>query len=112
MAHFAKIENDVVVDVIVIDNQYELEALDYIRDELKLEGEWIQTSYNHSIRHKFAGVGDTYDRKNDVFIVKQPYPSWSLTKDFEWQSPKPYPDDGESYFWDEDKKDWMRVDVS
>lgn len=110
MAHFAKIENNVVVNVIVIDNKFEDEGQNYINKVLKLDGQWIQTSYNNKIRHKFAGVGDTYDEDADVFIAKQPYPSWILNKNYEWNPPKPYPTDGKDYHWDEELGNW--VDVS
>lgn len=68
MAHFAKInENNIVEQIIVIDNKYEKTADKFIKEVLKLEGKWIQTSYNASIRGKFAGVNDVYDPENDIF---------------------------------------------
>jgi hypothetical protein len=33
----------------------------------------------------------TYDAVNDVFIAPQPYPSWSLDENFDWQPPTPMP---------------------
>jgi hypothetical protein len=35
---------------------------------LGLSGEWKQTSYNNNFRAKYAGIGDTYDAVNDVFV--------------------------------------------
>lgn len=69
MAHFAKInENNMVEAVIVIADEHEAKGQDFINKVLKLSGTWIQTSYNHKIRGKFAGIGDVYDFENDLFI--------------------------------------------
>lgn len=67
MAHFAKIEEGVVTQVVVVDNQHESDGEAYL-NSLGLEGTWIQTSYNANIRGKYAGIGDTYDSSADVFI--------------------------------------------
>lgn len=69
MAHFAKVENNLVTDVIVIDNEYESNGQQFINEVLQLEGTWIQTSYNNNIRGTFAGRGFTYDPVNDVFVA-------------------------------------------
>jgi len=69
MAHFAEIDKDnKVVRVIVVPDEFEKKGQDYCAKTLKLGGTWIQTSYNHKIRGKFAGIGDTYDAKLDEFI--------------------------------------------
>jgi hypothetical protein len=67
MAHWAELdENNVVIRVTVGDNNDPSEGYDWIIENLG--GRWIQTSYNSSIRGKFAGVGDTYDERKDEFI--------------------------------------------
>ena len=75
MAHFARIEDDIVREVIVVRNEDMLDA-DGVESEavgktfiasIGLAGEWVQTSYNGSFRGKYAGIGDTYDAANDVF---------------------------------------------
>lgn len=71
MAHFAKIENGIVTEVLVVDNEHEADGEAYL-NSLGLEGTWVQTSYNGNIRGKFAGKGDTYDAKNDVFVSPEP----------------------------------------
>ncbi len=63
MAHFAKIENGVVTNVIVVDDAHEANGQTYL-NSLGLEGTWVQTSYNANFGKKFAGIGDTYDGKN------------------------------------------------
>ena len=67
MAHFAKIEDGLVTNVVVVDNEHEIDGQAYL-NSLGLEGTWVQTSYNGNIRGKFAGIGDTYDSVADVFI--------------------------------------------
>jgi hypothetical protein len=61
MAHFAEIDSDnKVLRVIVADTK------EWCEDNLG--GTWIQTSYNATIRGKFAGIGDTYDAATDTFV--------------------------------------------
>lgn len=109
MAHFAKIENDIVTNVIVIDNAVESEGALYIAGTLGLEGEWIQTSYNNNIRGNYAGIGYTYDRENDVFYAPQPFPSWLLNSNWSWEAPIPYPEDGLMYEWSEEELNWVEI---
>ncbi len=73
MAHFAKVEDGKVVDVIVVANEHEENAIEYLAS-LGIKGTWIQTSYNANIRGKFAGIGDTYDAEQDLFIAAQREP--------------------------------------
>jgi hypothetical protein len=110
MAHFAKIENDIVTHVIVIDNSVEDNGQEFINNTLKLEGEWIQTSYNDNFRGNFAGVGYTYDRENDVFIPQQPFESWLLNSEWKWEAPIPHPNIYEAgWVWDEDTLSWINI---
>jgi hypothetical protein len=73
MAHFAQIDkNNIVQQVIVIDNKHALTeeaGLSFIKDVLKFDGTWLQTSYNGNIRGKFAGISDIYDADKDEFVV-------------------------------------------
>ena len=95
MAHFAKVENGIVTQVIVADS--------VVWCEENLGGEWVQTSYNtfggvHSngkiaLHKNYAGIGDNFDGVG--FYAPQPYPSWTLNKDsYLWEAPVPYPNDG------------------
>ena len=73
MAHFAKVnDKNVVEQVIVISNEHESNGEAFINDVLLLEGRWIQTSYNSKIRGKYAGIGDIYDEKKDLFYSLVP----------------------------------------
>lgn len=70
MAHFAKIVDTKVVEVIVVHNNEaptEAEGKAFIAS-CGFDGEWVQTSYNANFRNKFAGIGDTYDAKLDKFV--------------------------------------------
>ena len=106
MAHFAKIdENNIVEEVLVVDNSLEHRGEDFLANELGLGGRWIQTSYNNNFRKQYAGIGFTYDETNDVFISIQPYPSWVLDSNFDWQPPIPQTD--KDTIWDEDTLSWI-----
>ena len=114
MAHYAKVSNGLVTQVIVA----EAEFFDTFVDSSP--GEWIQTSYNtqggvHSdggiaLRKNYAGIGYTYDLTRDAFIAPQPFPSWTLNEDTcQWEAPVTYPDDDKMYNWDETTTNWKEV---
>ena len=68
MAHFAEIDsNNVVLQVLVVADEHEHRGQEFLAVDCNLGGTWIQTSYNESIRSKFAAVGDIYDEENDEF---------------------------------------------
>jgi len=108
MAHYAKIEDGFVTNVIVAEQ-------DFIDTQ---EGQWVQTSYNtyggqHTLggtplRKNYAGIGYTYDSARDAFIPPAPYASWVLNEDTcMWEAPVVYPDDGKIYTWDESTTNWV-----
>ena len=67
MSHWAELDkNNKVIRVTVGDNNEPDEGYQWLIDNLG--GTWIQTSYNATIRGKFAGIGDLYDETNDVFV--------------------------------------------
>ena len=71
MAHFAKINNNIVVEVIVVSNNdapTEEVGQAFIAS-LGLDGEWLQTSYNGNFRGVYAGIGYTYDADLDEFVA-------------------------------------------
>ena len=123
MAHFAKVQDGIVTQVIVAEPEFFETFVD------SSPGEWIQTSYNtrggvhykpntsdpsddqsKALRKNYAGIGYTYDKQRDAFIPPQPYPSWSLNEETcLWDPPVPYPTDGESYTWDEDTQAWELI---
>lgn len=106
MAHFAELDNNnIVLRVIVVPDESEADGENWCTN--LFGGTWKQTSYNATIRKNYAGIGFTYDPALDAFIPPQPFPSWSLnTETCNWDSPQPYPDDGQLYFWNEETKSW------
>ena len=115
MGHFAKVDRDKVIDVIVAEPEF----FETFKDTKP--GEWIQTSYNTKgnqhrlggtpLRGNFAGVGDTYDRTNDVFYAPKPYASWTLNQStWTWEAPVAYPTDGKNYSWNESTQSWDLVE--
>ena len=116
MAHFAELDqNNKVLRVIVVNNSdimkdgSEDEATGISFCQNLLGGNWKQTSYNNNIRKHYAGIGMTYDVGRDAFIHSQPYPSWTLDVDCNWQAPVPYPTDGKMYQWDEGTLSWVEI---
>ena len=107
MAHFAEIDNNgIVKQVLVVPDQQEHRGQDYLANDLGLGGFWVQTSYNHRIRKQYAGIGYRYDAEADVFIAPQPFPSWQLDENHDWQAPKTKPEDDLVYVWNEENLDW------
>jgi hypothetical protein len=109
MSHWAEIDsNNKVLRVTVGDNNDPAgdEGYQWLLDNLG--GTWIKTSYNNKIRKRFAGIGFTYDPVNDVFIEPQPYPSWTLNDNFDWQPPTPYPNEG-LWFWNDEIGNWVEA---
>ena len=129
MATFAKIGlNSKVIESLSVHNDV-LKDADGVEQEVlgidfltKLTGWsiWKQTSYNthggvHQsggtpFRKNHAGIGYTYDEGRDAFIPPKPYPSWLLDEDAcLWDSPIPYPDDGNKYGWNESNQSWDAI---
>ena len=105
MAHFAKLNNNIVTEVIVAEKNFINSGL--VGDEFL----WVQTSYNGGFRKNYAGVGYTYDKSKDAFIPPKPYASWTLVEDTcQWTAPVAYPTDGKVYEWNEDTTNWMEAD--
>ena len=121
MAHFAKIENGVVAQVIVAEQ-------DFIDTGAVGHG-WVQTSYNtrggvhygqdgqpsgrEQLRKNYAGVGFAYDEQRDAFIPPQPFPSWTLSEDTcLWSAPTPMPTEGGPFAWNESTLSWDETVVA
>ena len=110
MAYFARIENNIVTSVLAVPDSQEHRGQEFLANDLGLGGTWIQTSYNNRIRKQYAGIGYTYSSEADVFIAPQPFPSWSLDSNHDWQPPKPKPDG--QWLWDESEGDWVSASQS
>jgi hypothetical protein len=106
MAHFAKVENNVVLEVLVVDNEHEDYGQRYL-NELGISGDWIQTSYSGSFKGKFAGIGDVYNPNKKRFEPSQKFASWTWDEDSQtWQAPTPKPKGNKIYDWDEANQAW------
>jgi hypothetical protein len=104
MSHFAEIKDGVVQRVIVAEQDFINSGT--VGDSFN----WVQTSYNHNFRKQFAGVGYSYDKAADVFISHQPFPSWTLDDNYDWQPPTPKPDG--NYTWNEETQAWDLMEGS
>lgn len=119
MSHFAKVENGIVTQVIVVEQ-------DVLNTGLFGEPHlWIQTSYNTRggqhilggtpMRKNYAGIGYSYDNERDAFIPPKLYASWVLNEDTcLWEPPVPMPTitEGVMYYWDEDSLNWIANTIS
>ena len=121
MAHFARVKDGIVTNVIVAEQEF----IDSYQDTEP--GIWVQTSYNtkggvhyvtdsttpssdqsKALRKNYAGKGYIYDRGRDAFYAPQPYPSWKLNDTTcIWEAPVAHPSDGKLYDWDESSKSWV-----
>lgn len=111
MAHYAFLDkNNIVTEVIVgIDETETIEGLDTEIWYGNFRGQTCKrTSYNNRIRKQYAGIGYKYDADADVFIAPQPYPSWSLNNNFDWQAPISKPIEG-LWFWNEEIGNWVET---
>jgi hypothetical protein len=122
MAHFAKVVDGIVTNVIVAEPEF----FDTFTDISP--GQWIQTSYNtragvhyepnssvpssdqtKALRKNYAGIGYSYDPQRDAFIPPKPFPSWVLNEQTcQWDAPVPMPNDpNTNYRWDEPTTSWV-----
>jgi len=116
MAHYAKVKDNIVVQIIVAEEDFFENFVD------ETPGTWIQTSYNtrggiHTdggvpLRKNFAGIGFSYDNFRDAFIPPRPFLSWTLNEDScLWEPPVAYPDadSDEQYEWNEETTSWQLI---
>ena len=122
MAHFAKLDNNNIVTLVVTVNNDiatdEAAGISFLKTLYKEPNSvWKQTSYNtvdgiHKLggtpfRKNYAGIGYTYDEDRNAFIPTKPYPSFTLNEDTcRWTAPIVKPDDGKRYNWNEDNQSW------
>ena len=137
MAHFAELESKtdptgftsdthlVVKQVTVVGNDISTAAGPLGENDMHVDGEtwcvnffkggtWKQTSYNNNFRKQYAGKGFTYDAAKDKFISPQPFASWALDGNDDWQAPVTYPTDttDKRINWDEAGQKWTATDNS
>ena len=124
MAHFAELDNNnVVTRVVVVGNDVSTAAGPLGTNDMHVDGEtwcidffkggtWKQTSYNHNFRKQYAGKGYTFDAAKNKFISPQPFDSWALDGNDDWQAPVTYPTDNtdKRISWDEAGQKWTAKD--
>ena len=118
MAHFARIDQNNIVTMVTVvsnddmidENGNEVEALGVAVCEAVVgAGPWVQTSYNGNLRKQYAGIGFTYDADPNVFIAPQPFASWVLNADYDWEPPVAKPSEGGPHEWNEETQTWDQV---
>jgi len=115
MAYFAEISDaGTVLSVIVVKNELLVDEDGVEQEQIGTNfcqglfgGTWIQTSYNNSFRKRFAAIGGSYDSENKVFISPQPFASWVLDSNYDWQPPVAKPVDENFYVWSEENVNWV-----
>ena len=129
MAHYAELDiNNKVIRVLTACNQdiathggeLSEEAANYFGTYTPFSEngvKWVQTSYNNNFRKQYAGIGYTFDSTKNKFIAPQPFTSWSLNSNDDWQAPVAYPTvttygDNVKYFisWNEAEQKWIGKD--
>ena len=136
MAHFAELKamtdptgftsdsHQVVQRVVVVGNDIAAGGGTLGDNDMHVDGEtwcanffkggtWKQTSYNNNFRKQYCGKGYVYDSSKDKFLAPQPYQSWSLDGDDDWQAPVTYPTDttDKRIHWDEPNLRWTAKDL-
>ena len=130
MAHFAELDNNNLVKrVIVVGNDVVTTDGPLGENDMHVDGEtwcvnffkggtWKQTSYNNNFRKQYCGKGYTFDSAKNKFISPQPYASWALDGNDDWQAPVTYPtdtgteEDPKFISWDEAGQKWTATDNS
>jgi len=125
MAHFAELNNNKeVLRVVVISNDdvdanggdESTQAETFVSNLIPHQSggvSWKQTSYNGNFRKQYAGVGYVYNESKDKFLCPQPYSSWSLDSNDDWEAPVTAPTVTEIdnnpviIEWDEDNQKWL-----
>ena len=114
MAYFAKVENGIVVDIIVAEQ-------DVINSGLLGDPSLFVETFKDTYRGNYASIGGVYDKQNDVFYMAQPFPSWTLnTTTWTWECPVKIEDkdipndlnitqDNFTKLWDEKNQQWLCI---
>tara|TARA_R110000765_G_scaffold188669_1_gene294032 strand:+ start:40 stop:468 length:429 start_codon:yes stop_codon:yes gene_type:complete len=126
MAHFAELDiNNKVLRVVVACNQdiadnggeQSEQAAEHFKTVCPFFSngvKWVQTSYINNFRKQYAGIGYTFNSTKNKFIAPQPFTSWSLDFNDDWQAPVTYPTDTENkrISWDEENQKWIALDLN
>lgn len=90
MKNFARIQNGLVINI------------EYATDE------WVKEQNEDFIFiEPTDGISIGAQWNGSKFILVQPYPSWSLDENYDWQAPTPKPEG--NYYWDEESLSWLPI---
>lgn len=115
MGYYAEVINGVVTRVLVVTKKYLTtnalgDPINWIETDRYTKG-GVHTNGGTPLRKNFPGVGFTYDKEKDAFIPPPPFASWLLNEETcLWDPPVPYPQDGNSYIWDESQINWKMIE--
>ena len=120
MAHFSQLDsNNKIIQLIVVNNdildesgvENEQLGIDFCKGLYGEDTVWVQTSFNENFRYNFGLINSTYNVENDAFIHEQPYPSWTLDENFQWQPPIEQPEGTPYWAWNEEEQQWDDYEV-
>lgn len=120
MAHYAKVVNNIVEQVIVADEEY----IGSLPQENSVQ--WIQTSYNtrgnvhygddgkpdggEALHGNYACIGYVWSDEFQVFHAPRPHALWILShKTWLWESPIPRPDEDPYWEWSDAEGKWIHI---
>lgn len=125
------VEKWTVVEIVKVGNDIPANGGTLGENDMHIDGEnwcknffqggiWKQTSIGHGFRGRYAMIGGTYDYATDRFYPRQPFASWSLNANGDWEAPITYPaittydDNGAdipyNIFWNEQAQQWKSTD--
>lgn len=117
MKHFAKIENNIVTQVVETDEDLVNDwMLVDINVSCNVYWENGKATNKEPLHKNFPEVGWHYDTENDAFYPPKPieFPSFILSKEiYRWIPPIPYPgstdiNSPDIYVWQEENQTWIK----
>ena len=117
MYYFAKVESDQIVSEVIVVAESDCGNSQFPESEtvgqsflasLGKSGFWLQSSPSGKFRKYPASIGGQYIASVDMFTQPQPYPSWTLNSEHEWQAPTAKPDEDGIWVWNETSLKWER----
>lgn len=117
MFYFAKVESDNTISEVIVIAESDCGDLSFPESEtigqqfiasLGKDGDWLQTSLTGEFRRYFASMEGQYVPDVDIFTEPQPFPSWSLNSNYEWEAPTPKPEEDGFWMWNETDQQWER----
>tara|TARA_R100001377_G_scaffold43808_2_gene24863 strand:+ start:7041 stop:7337 length:297 start_codon:yes stop_codon:yes gene_type:complete len=96
MSYFAKLVNNVVVDLAQASQVSDLE-----------EATWMEVYKKNINPKRRCSLGLVYNSEVDALLSVKKYASWTLGSDFRWHPPVEEPENDNDYKWDEASLSWV-----